>query len=503
MPPPLPLLLLRLLPPLLILATRSAAAGLPAAVPFNATLPAGVLIADWTDAPSGYRVTLRQASAADARVAVVVARPGPPPADGPAATLVWRARLVGPQVVMPPFRPVAAGAEAADRWVAAATLACPGAYWLDLRSDLDAQRDIQDRAAPRVVGPPRGFTVARGDPAACPAHAAYRPPPLPCTALAALADDPRTGPPGSWFIDPRAGMTGYPGDDADAPLSAAATAACLWQTPGCRVAPFSAALARLRFAPATCRLPTPPQLAAAYHRLAAAGAAGAPAAARPSWCWVGDSQMRHLFNAMVRWLEPDNVACRAATLVKEPCVPRHVALHYHRALLPRGLAVAARAASHKCGLVFVNAGQWPLSIYSGLTAAGAPRPYTEAEYVAELQPALAALAQDLGAARVVWVDTGAFPPSGLARSAQPDWRNLQALRLFNAAARHAATTLGLATLGASELGQVLSDLSFDQLHYLAPVGREAARVVLHGALLLAHGDAYRQLLAGMLAELAV
>jgi hypothetical protein len=139
-----------------------------------------------------------------------------------------------------------------------------------------------------------------------------------------------------------------------------------------------------------------------------------------------------------------------------------------------------RRYEHKCAVSFVNFGQWPLSFSSGKTTDNnSSRPYTATEYAKAVKELFARIPLEVTnfKTRFFWVDSNAHPPNDMVRQGR-DWRSLHPLRLFNQIAKQAARRVGIPVVRVHEMAEVLSELSFDSHHYMAPVEREIARIVL-------------------------
>ena len=60
-----------------------------------------------------------------------------------------------------------------------------------------------------------------------------------------------------------------------------------------------------------------------------------------------------------------------------------------------------------------------------------------------------------------------------------DWRNEVFIKAYNEVAVDVAQRLNVPVIDVFNVASALSDLSWDGAHYLLPVEREIARVVLH------------------------
>ena len=60
-----------------------------------------------------------------------------------------------------------------------------------------------------------------------------------------------------------------------------------------------------------------------------------------------------------------------------------------------------------------------------------------------------------------------------------DWRTPELLEAYNNIAKRVASKLNVSVIDVYNVAAVVNDISYDAMHYKAPVGREIAKIVLH------------------------
>ena len=188
------------------------------------------------------------------------------------------------------------------------------------------------------------------------------------------------------------------------------------------------------------------------------------------WCFVGDSQMRHIYNDVVGWSSRQprsKVFGQTDKSVIEVDFARFLDNPWGE---PTDLS--------DCSTVVVNFGQWHLAFTAG------SRPSSVSNYmssVAEVAGNLSLL-QDKGV-KVLWVTTASHGlhnhgmehrGTGIA-----DWRADPYLLLFNVVANAVMSHQGIPVVDSWGITAPLMDLSYDGSHYKGPVGYHVALLVMN------------------------
>ena len=218
-----------------------------------------------------------------------------------------------------------------------------------------------------------------------------------------------------------------------------------------------------------------------YHKLTGDQQAACHAAlsTRGKVCFVGDSQMRHLYNQVVHLVEGPAAGFRASITgeKKQKEVINTTLMVY---VQDRYGNVSANFTSSNCSHVFANFGQWPLSYL-------VPRPWNISRYssrVAEIARRFKA-EQALYGNKLYWVTTSPHPITQFHQEKLPntyfgiDWRTEPFVMAYNAAAVSVMRSHGIPVVDTFSITAPLVDLSYDGAHFLGTVGLAQARMVVN------------------------
>ena len=251
---------------------------------------------------------------------------------------------------------------------------------------------------------------------------------------------------------------------------------------------LSAASAALQRAVEDLHWGRSPSAEAAAGELAAATETGAPAMPylqHRVLCLVGDSHTRNLANAVILLLEPRR-ACDPGAAQEHRSVCNSSLVHFRFLQFP--LLQEVRDAwqwvsATRCDDVVVNSGLWPISsnvLLPQYRASSGGKPWTRERYSADIDALLAYFAARAAARqRVVWLSTTPTPvQEEHTRCPTQGWGFPNIIQQFNAVAAAAAARHGVPYVDAFKPTLALMDLSFDGLHFQAPIAREVALELL-------------------------
>lgn len=187
-------------------------------------------------------------------------------------------------------------------------------------------------------------------------------------------------------------------------------------------------------------------------------------------CMFGDSQMRHLFNELLR---ERGIEC-AVDANKNVCNDTSGMFRYTKLLWPNQTYFFAAKAVYNCSLLILNVGQWP---------AGWPAhfPFTVAEYHRQVAQLLSIVAQL--ETPTLFLSTNPGPLGTLHIRCPPaDWRTDPVITAYNRAAAIVVEQLASPHVRFVDLYHIVvavEDLSVDYCHFDGAVGMALAKTVMH------------------------
>jgi hypothetical protein len=187
-------------------------------------------------------------------------------------------------------------------------------------------------------------------------------------------------------------------------------------------------------------------------------------------CLFGDSQMRHLFNELLR---ERGIECTAGA-TKNVCNDTSGLFHYAKLLWPNQTHIFAPQLMHNCSRLILNVGQWP---------AGWPGdfPFAVADYHRQVANLLSIVAQLEKPA--FFLSTNPGPLGNLhIRCPAGDWRTDPVITAYNRAAAIVIEQLASPHLRFVDLYHIVApveDLSGDWCHFDGVVGKALAKSVMH------------------------
>lgn len=194
-------------------------------------------------------------------------------------------------------------------------------------------------------------------------------------------------------------------------------------------------------------------------------------------CFMGDSQMRHLYNQVVHLMEGPSAGLQTI-------INKQVLNSYHLKFTndTYGESATTSNSSH-CTHVFVNFGQWPLSYVE-------KQPWSVHRYAHQVQ----LIARHMASERIqygnrqYWVTTGPFPlheklhqwrHDQVGSTRGVDWRTEPFLLLFNKVANTIMKAHDIDIVDTFSIASPLFDLSYDGAHYLGLVGLTQANIIMN------------------------
>lgn len=197
--------------------------------------------------------------------------------------------------------------------------------------------------------------------------------------------------------------------------------------------------------------------------------------AEKHFCFVGDSQMRHIYNTFISMHEdPEGLGFLhdpgTTGTDKDIMLVDYASLHWNT----WGNITAEELVN--CTHVLVNFGQWPAAYTAG------SRAWSAGQYTAQLLPLAQTLQQlafrDLK--DVYWVTTGTHPLMNFLHGVNNrDWRTDPVLLLYNSLASTHMKEAGIDVIDTWSIGAPMQELSYDHGHYKGNVGYAVGLRVLN------------------------
>jgi hypothetical protein len=200
-------------------------------------------------------------------------------------------------------------------------------------------------------------------------------------------------------------------------------------------------------------------------------------------CFVGDSQIRHLCGTVAGIFLGNSAyfTAKAGNHTTDKTIHSTNRIHCTADdWATMEFTNESRADLARCDAIVVNFGQWHVS-WTTRTIIGRG-PFTISEY-AQLVHRTLHYTDQFPAAKILFVGTMPFGQNAMlyTRPVPHDYRNTAVLRAVNAAGMEACRRLQerkVHCMNLFEMGNVVSDLTYDMAHFKAPVGVQMALAVV-------------------------
>jgi hypothetical protein len=204
-------------------------------------------------------------------------------------------------------------------------------------------------------------------------------------------------------------------------------------------------------------------------------------------CVLGDSQSRHLNNAMARYIDHDRNTTDSSEKrwgfggtdfsTEASHHVNHIPDEWGTCLTSKKCILPHINQIERCSTLLINFGQWPASKELGGPGRHA---FTVSQYGNAVEKALTTAKQVYPNKRLLWLTIHAHSDNAQQRSHPPtDWRYDVVLRQFNQAAIRACKSTGVDYIDVFEVMNAVNDITYDGQHYGHAVERGLAKLVFN------------------------
>lgn len=196
-------------------------------------------------------------------------------------------------------------------------------------------------------------------------------------------------------------------------------------------------------------------------------------------CFIGDSHMRHMANAISRLLS--GLAPQTpASITTDKGVNLHPRVLYRMEKFGESVLgdqydlndhLTLISFLSRCDVTIANFGQWALGWPVD------PYPWEVDVYARQVLSYLSVL-KTLTSGKLLWLTVNPTPYNEMSLS-KHEWRTPYLLRRFALASIEVSRKVGVRCLDVNAISSSLSDLSYDNFHYMAPVQSQLAQLTFH------------------------